>query len=175
MAYSIRKANQPDVPQLEKLFIAYMRETYQAMWGGNVERLEQDVSNDTLEIFVAESAERRIVGFIAWTPTYDLHWCLKGGDVIDFYVVPEKRGRGVGLLLAIEAAKEIQRHGGVFLKGGAVDDSVVRRFYGRFAMCLEGGESYVSGRAFRRLASLSGGSLREIVKNLPLPDWNYQP
>jgi hypothetical protein len=40
---------------------------------------------------------------------------------------------------------------------------------------LPGGESYVSGRAFRRLAELSGESLREIVKGLPDTAWNYEP
>jgi len=175
MAYSIRKANQTDVPQLEKLLVAYMRETYQCEWGGNAHQLERDLFDKTFEIIAAENANKQIVGFIAWTDAYDLHWCLKGGDIIDLYVLAEKRGRGIGLLLATELAAEIQKRGGAFLKGGAVGNAAVRRFYGRFAMCLEGGESYVSGRAFRHLASLSGRRLREIVKNLPLTDWNYQP
>lgn len=175
MAYLIRKANQNDFPTLKELLDAYMRETYQSVWGGNVERLERDVLSHTFEILVAENAAGKVSGFIAWVPTYDLHWCLKGGDVIDFYVSPQYRGRGVGLLLAIEAAKAVERRGGLFLKGGAVDNPVVRRFYGRIAMCLEGGESYVSGRAFRHFVGLSGKSVREIIKNLPETAWNFEP
>ncbi|MFN2393769.1 MAG: N-acetyltransferase, partial [Pyrinomonadaceae bacterium] len=61
------------------------------------------------------------------------------------------------------------------LKGGAVDNPVVRRLYQKIAMCLPDGESYVSGRAFRRLSKLSSKSLREIIKNLPESAWNYEP
>lgn len=175
MAYLIRKANQNDIPHLEKLLNAYLPETYQGIWAGTTERLQRDAFDGTLEILAAESINQEVIGFIAWIPTYDLHYCLKGGDVIDFYVTPAHRGRGVGLLLAIEAAAEIQKRGGSFLKGGAVDDEVVRRFYNRIAMCLEDGESYVSGRAFRHFAALSGKGLREIVKSLPDVTWNYEP
>ena len=175
MAYLIRKANQNDFPALKELLDAYMRETYQGVWGGNVERFAKDALTQTFEILVAENVAGRVTGFIAWMPTYDLHWCLKGGDVIDFYVSPSFRGRGVGLRLAIEAAKEIEKRGGTFLKGGAVNNSAVRRFYGRIAVSIEGGEFYVSGRAFRHLAGLSGKSVRETIKNLPETDWNYEP
>ena len=60
-------------------------------------------------------------------------------------------------------------------KAGAVDNPVVRRLYQKIAMCLPAGESYVSGRAFRRLAELSGKSLHEIIKKMPEATWNYEP
>jgi len=175
MACLIRKANERDISQLEKLLVAYMRETYQGAWGGNAPQIKRDLLDKKLEIIVAENAGKRIVGFIAWVDTYDLHWCLTGGEIIDFYVVPESRGRGVGLLLAIALASEIQKRGGRFLKGGAVENDVVRRFYGRIAMCFPDGTSYVSGRAFRHLAGLAGKNVREIVRNLPPAAWNYEP
>jgi hypothetical protein len=43
------------------------------------------------------------------------------------------------------------------------------------AMRQPDGELYVSGRAFRHLAELSGKNPREIVKNLPEAVWNYEP
>jgi GNAT superfamily N-acetyltransferase len=174
MSYLIRKPTRADVSQIEKLLAAYMSETYKGTWGGNAERLEQDLFDGIFEMLVAENNARQIIGFIAWTTAYDLHWCLKGGDIIDFYVLPEKRGRGIGLLLAVELAAEIQRRGGKFLKGGAVENEAVRRFYGRIAMLLPNGDCYLSGRAFRHFAGLSEKSVREVIRNLPETDWNYQ-
>ena len=175
MAYSIRKAKQTDVLQLEKLLAAYMRETYKSAWGGNARQLERDIFDKAFELIVAENADEQIIGFIALSDAYDLHWCLKGGVIIDFYVVPQNRGHGIGLLLAVESAALTQKRGGAFLHGGAVENEIVRRLYGRIAMLQPKGECYISGRAFRHFAGLSGKSLREIVKNLPEVKWNYEP
>jgi GNAT superfamily N-acetyltransferase len=175
MSYAIRRAQSSDILPLEQMLNSYMRETYDGAWGGSADQLKQDAFGGPLQIFVAETVRQEVIGFIAWIPTYDLHYCLKGGDVIDFYVSPFYRGRGVGLLLVVNASDEIQKQGGTFLKGGAVDDPVVRRSYGRIAMSPPEGESYVSGRAFRHLAGLSGKNIREIVKTLPEVAWNYEP
>ena len=172
MPYSIREMQRTDVPLLEKLLADYMRETYEREWEGSSEKLERDALGGLLKIIVAEN-ESEIVGFIAWITTYDLHHCLKGGEVIDFYVKPKARGYGVGLLMLAYLAAEIQKHDGKFLKGGAVENPSVRRFYSRIAMIFPNGDCYVSGRAFRHLAGLSGKSVREIVRNLPETTWNY--
>ena len=152
-----------------------MRETYHGAWGGNTRLLEQHLLDNEVEIIVAETPERTAVGFVAWVASYDLHWCLKGGDVIDFYVRPSHRGGGAAILLIAKLAGDVQQRGGSYLKGGAVDNPAVRRFYQKIAMCLPDGESYVSGRAFRRLAELSGESLRVIVRRMPEAAWNYEP
>jgi GNAT superfamily N-acetyltransferase len=173
--YLIRKANKSDVPSLGQLLEAYMRETYHGAWGGNVELLEQHLLGNELEIIVAETLNREVVGFVAWVDSYDLHWCLKGGDVIDFFVRPSHRGRGAAILLISKLAGNIRERGGAYLKGGAVDDPVVRRLYRKIAIRFPGGESYISGRAFRRLAELSGESLRGIIRKMPEAAWNYEP
>jgi GNAT superfamily N-acetyltransferase len=175
MPYLIRQADRSDVPSLGELLEAYMRETYHGAWGGSARLLEQHLLGNEVEIIVAETRNRKVIGFIAWVASYDLHWCLKGGDVIDFFVCPSHRGRGAAILLITKLAADVQEHGGAYLKGGAVDDPVVRRLYHKIAMCLPDGESYVSGRAFRRLAELSGGSPREIIRQLPEAAWNYEP
>ncbi|MGI9037194.1 MAG: GNAT family N-acetyltransferase [Pyrinomonadaceae bacterium] len=175
MSYSIRKADFGDVSQLEKLLDDYLRETYNSVWAGTAERLKSDGFGREFEMLIAKNTSQEIVGFIAWNSGYDLHHCLKGGTVIDFYVAPKNRGHGAGLLLAIEAAAEIEKSGGAFLHGGAVENDSVRRFYNRIAISFPNGECYISGRAFRHLASLAGKSVREIIKNLPESDWNYQP
>lgn len=175
MPYLIRKANRDDVPRLGELLEAYMRETYQTTWGGNKQLLEQHLLGHEVEIIVAETLDRKVIGFVAWIDSYDLHWCLKGGDVIDFFVCPAHRGHGAAILLVAKLAADIREHGGAYLKGGAVDNLVVRRLYQKIAMCLPDGESYISGRAFRRLAELSGESVRATIKNLPETGWNHEP
>ena len=175
MSFLIRKANSDDVPRLSKLLADYMQETYHGAWGGNAELLEQHLTEKAIEFFLAETSNHEIVGFLAWSFSYDLHWCMKGGVIVDLYVCPEYRSRGAAVLLATELAAEIQKHGGTHLKGGAVESPAVHRLYSRIAMRLGENEYYVSGRAFRHLASLSGQGLREIVKNLPETAWNYEP
>jgi GNAT superfamily N-acetyltransferase len=175
MTYLTRQANQDDVPRLGQLLESYMRETYRSGWGGDAQRLGQHLAGGEVEIIVAETRGREVVGFIAWVDSYDLHWCVGGGDVIDFYVCPPHRGLGAAVLLITRLAGDIRERGGSYLKGGAVADDRVRRFYRKIAMCLPDGESYVSGRAFRRLAELTGKSSREIVRNLPDAAWNYEP
>ena len=175
MSYFIRKAEFGDVPHLKELLDDYMRETYDSVWAGTAERLESDGFGREFEMLIAENSSKKAIGFIAWNKTYDLHHCLKGGTVIDFYIAPRNRGRGAGLLLVVGATAEIQKSGGAFLHGGAVENKIVRRFYNRIAMSFSNGECYVSGRAFRHLAGLSGKSIREIIKNLPKTEWNYQP
>ena len=175
MPYLIRKANRNDASRLAELLEAYMQETYHGRWGGNTQLLEQQLFSHEGEVIVTETLNREIIGFVAWIDSYDLHWCMKGGDAIDFFVCPSHRGHGAAVLLLAKLAANIQEGGGAYLKGGAVDNPVVQRLYQKLAMCLPGGESYVSGRAFRHLAELSGKSLREIIKNLPEAAWNYEP
>ncbi len=175
MPYLIRKANESDVPSLGALLEAYMRETYHGAWGGNIHLLEQHLLRNEVKIIVAETLNCKVIGFVAWVASYDLHWCKRGGDVIDFFVCPSHRGGGAAILLITKLAGDIQAHGGEYLKGGAVDNPAVRRLYQKIAMCLPDGESYVSGRAFRRLAEFTGESLREIVKKMPEAAWNYEP
>ncbi|MEJ7576875.1 MAG: GNAT family N-acetyltransferase [Pyrinomonadaceae bacterium] len=175
MSYSVRKANRDDVQRLEQLLTDYMWETYQGAWGGSAELLERHLTENVVEILLAETPFGEAVAFLAWSSSYDLHWCMKGGVIIDLFVSPQHRSRGVAVLLATDLAKQIQDCGGTHLKGGAVESPIVHRLYQRIAMRLSDNEYYVSGRAFRHLANLSGEGVREIVKNLPETAWNYEP
>lgn len=151
-----------------------MRETYQAAWAGTARRLEEDAFGKRLELMTAESSDRGLIAFVAWTPSYDLHHCMNGGEIIDLFVHTAHRGRGVAVLLAAAVAGEILASGGEYLKGVSVNDRSVRRLYQKVAMRVSEND-YVSGRAFRRLAELSGKSLREIAGGLPETAWNYEP
>ena len=174
MTYLIRKAARNDIPCLEKLLNVYMQESFQRTWEGTAQRLEQHGFGHEFEMLVAEAPDQEVVAFAAWGSSYDLHHCMKGGEVIDLYVCPSHRGQGVAMLLIARIANEIQEHGGTYLRGQALDNPVAQRLYQRCAKCFPGAECYVSGRAFRQLAELSGKSVREIVRHMPETAWNYE-
>lgn len=175
MAYLIRSIDLKDFPCLERLLDEYMRETYQSAWKGNTQQLAEDVSEGKVKIVVVETSRQDVVGFVSWLQTYDLHWCLIGGEVIDMFVSVPYRSRGLAILLLSVAAKEIRDNEGSFLKGGAVDNPIVHRLYQRIAVCVSGNDYYLSGRAFRHFANLSGRNVKDIVRNLPVTAWNYEP
>jgi GNAT superfamily N-acetyltransferase len=107
-------------------------------------------------------------------PSYDLHHCVAGAEVLDLYVAPEARGRGLALALACAVAAAVAQDGGTYLKGGAVERGTGRRLYAKLAVCWPSGDCYVSGRAFRRLAALAGQPLRTMIRGLPPMAWNYE-
>ena len=174
MPYLIRPAIPADIPKLSELLNVYMQETFQKAWGGNPQQLKQDCFGAEFEMLVAETLEGEAIAFAAWKTSYDLHWCIKGGEVIDLFVCREHRTRGVAMKLLVAVANEIQKRGGVYIKGQAVNGTA-ERLYQRCAWCFTAAECFVSGRAFRRLAELSGKEVREIVRGLPEQSWNYEP
>lgn len=110
-------------------------------------------NSKTPKIVVAETFEQEIIAFISWVQTYDLHWCLRGGEVIDMFVSPFFRSRGLAILLLTNIAKEIQDDKGAFLKGAAVDNPILHRLYQRIAIRVSENDYYLSGRHF--VASLN--------------------
>jgi GNAT superfamily N-acetyltransferase len=173
MPATCRPATRDDVASLARLLEAYMEETYHGTWAGRPARLEQDGFGRHFEMVVAES-DGRLSAFVAWRRTYDLHHCLPGIEVIDMFVEPAVRGRGIAVRMLALAAAEGARAGATFMTGGAVDSSSVRRLYGR-AAANHGGQYYLSGRAFRALVQASGVPLRELVRRLPPREWNVEP
>jgi GNAT superfamily N-acetyltransferase len=91
--------------------------------------LEQHGFGHEFEMMVAEASNQDVIAFAAWVSSYDLHHCMKGGEVIDLYVFPSHRGQGVAMLLIARIAKEIQEHGGTYLKGQALDNPAAQRLY----------------------------------------------
>lgn len=174
MTYCIRNAIQDDIPDLEKLLTAFMQETFQRSWSGTPQKLARDGFGAEFQMVVAEAENHQLIAFGAWKPSYDLHHCIKGGEVIDLYVDPNYRGWGVALKLIMAIATQLQQEGGVYIKGQAVESPSVQRLYQRCARCFPGADCYVSGRAFRRLAELSDHPLRDVVRNLPEAAWNYE-
>ena len=161
------------VDELVPLLRAYMQETYSDRWHGTAAALGTDL-RDRCAIEVAVSAADDLVAFLAWAPSYDLHHCVSGADVLDLYVVPPWRGRGVAVALMCAVAARVSKAGGVYLKGTAVAGGTGRRLYDRIAVCTATQDCIVGGRAFRRLASLAGEPVRAMIAGLPAADWNYE-
>ncbi len=169
----VRPAGTDDAPRLADLLRAYVGEALEAEWHGSVVGLRELIEAGDARILVAAAGTGSIVGFLAWSPAYDLHHCIRGGTVDDMYVEPSSRGRGIGAMLLVAGAARVRDGGGVFLRGTAVPDPSARRLYGRAAVCHETMECTISGRAFRRVAELTGRSSREIAGSLPDLDWNH--
>jgi len=175
MQYQIRSAMPEDIPDLEKLLTAFMQETFQRPWGGTSQKLAQDGFGAEFQMAVAETESQQLIAFAVWQSSYDLHHCLKGGEIMDMFVESAHRGRGLAIQLIMAIASQIQQQGGVYIRGQAVENPSVQRLYQRFAHCFPTVECYVSGRAFRQLTELSGKEIRDVVRNLPKPAWNYEP
>ena len=172
MSILVRTATRGDVPGIAALLSDYMHETYSAEWRGKPIAIERDGFGNQFHLAVAASGPE-IVAFIAWTLSYDLHHCLAGGAVLDLYVAPEHRHRGVAALLIAAVCKEVFAVSGRFLKGGAVDSVTANRLYSRFTPAF-GNEYTLGGRAFRRLAEFGGASARDLVRSLPKKAWNFE-
>jgi GNAT superfamily N-acetyltransferase len=167
-----RSATADDVGPVCRLLEAYMRETYHGPWAGTQDRLERDGFGAHFRVTVAVW-EGVVVGFAAWRSTYDLHHCMPGLEVIDMYVQPSVRGRGIAACLLARLAADGAKLGARFMTGGAVESGSAARLYGRTTVS-HGGQSYLSGRAFRVFAELAGVSPRQLARHLPLREWNLQ-
>ncbi len=168
----VRKAVAADVPKLVPLLERYMRETFDRPWSGSAEALARDGLGARFDTLLAVDGEAPI-GFACVAPDYDLHHCVHGGVLMDLFVERAWRVRGVAVQLVILAAVGIAAHGGRYLKAqatAAASQAMARRV----AVTFPGVDCIVGGRAFRRIVELHGRPLREIVRALPPPRWNWE-
>lgn len=173
MPYSIRDALEADLPQIAELLDRYMGQNLGSNWRGSLSQLRCDFGNQSLRLVVAEAGPR-LIGFAAWLPDYDLHWCVHGVQIIDLYVVQAFRGLAVGPALLARVAASSRVQGAQYLRGNALADPKLRQLYGRFAVNFGGNTYNLSGRAFEQLAELAGKSPKQLVRGLPTKAMNYQ-
>ena len=50
---------------------------------GSAEALHRDGFGREFETYVAVMGDGQVIGFAAWTKSYDLHHCLTGGNILD--------------------------------------------------------------------------------------------
>ena len=170
----VRRATSDDADTLAALLAAYLRESYPGHQGSSPEQLRRDVlgQRPLHHVLLAETREK-LVGFVAWDLVYDMHWATSGAQIADIFVIPSYRGLGVSLALVANAAADVLANGGKFLRGGAYDRDSTRRSYARLAVVHPSGDTYLSARAFRRVAELADRPIRDIIRGLPPVEWNF--
>lgn len=173
----IRSASPVDAAIVGALLADYLRESFPGHLGTSAEVLERDVLSGAsgVRVLLAESAGEA-VGFTTWNRVYDIHWGKGGAEVGDLYVSQAHRGTGVALALVAAICGAAAEEGLTYLRGGSFDRaSAVGRVYEHVAVAMDSAECHCSGRAFRHLASLDGQAPREILRQLPPKEWNFEP
>ena len=102
-----RKTTPKDLDQLTELFDAYRmfyRKTTDLR--GAKAFLEKRISNKDSEIFVAENANNKLIGFVQLYPLFSSTRMKKYWLLNDLFVHSESRGKGVSIAL-IDKAKEL--------------------------------------------------------------------
>lgn len=106
---TIRKALISDVDNVAELFDAY-RVFYQKQSDviAAQDFLTQRFQNQESEIFVAEAANKILVGFVQLYPLFSSTRMKRLWLLNDLFVTPEFRGKGISIQL-IDKAKELAR------------------------------------------------------------------
>ncbi|MEO1210027.1 MAG: GNAT family N-acetyltransferase [Cyanobacteria bacterium J06638_20] len=173
MTYQLAIATADDLEPLTVLIQSYVQNHLDMkQWGGTLGQLQQDHAAGYLAIMLVR-CNGRLVGFGAWETIYDLHHCARGATVMDLYVDPPFRCRGLGVALIAGIAAEILKQGKGFLRGEAIPGSAAR-LYERVAVRFGSNTYNLSGKALSQLASLAGKSPREMVRGLPTREMNYE-
>jgi GNAT superfamily N-acetyltransferase len=159
-----------------ELFKAYMQETFGTDSAMLPDVLLRDGMGLHFNLIVALDVRQQPAGFAAWRMAYDLHHAVAGGEVPDLFVAHRHRGRGLSIRLLAAVAQEVQRRGGTYIKGEVLTDDPRRmQLLHRVAVGFSGESAYVSGRAFRQLAQLTGVDARALVEGLPTPAMSREP
>lgn len=173
MPYQTSAATIEDLTQVSKLIDGYVRQNLNMpAWPCSLATFSRDYVSGCFRMTVIRTNEK-LVGFAAWLPSYDLHHCVHGAALIDLYVDPAYRCRGLGPALICAIAAEITGLGWEFMRGQALSGRAAR-LYERCAVRFGTNEYNVSGKALQRLASLAGKSARAIFQGLPTREMNHE-
>lgn len=171
--YRVRIAHPDDADGIAGLLTEYVGGELGGLWQGSTVQLLRDGFGRSFELLLATARDASLAGFVAFAHDYDLHVCMPGGRVMDLYVRPAHRGRGVAPALLASAAAEIQREGGRYMKGHAQTAPSTTRLYERCGVPFPGPEYTIAARAFRQLAGLAGADARRLAAELPEKAWNF--
>ena len=170
---TIRLAQVKDIKIFISLLDEYMMELFKKNTTLDIDTCLKDGFGKCFNVILAEKSDE-VIGFGVWEKTYDIHWGIKGGNILDLFVKKEHRGFGVAVQILIAIANEVQMDGGLFLKGMAVDDERVSKLYKRLAIGFKGEDCIIGGKAFKKLSELRGKTAIDIIRNLPKKEWNYE-
>lgn len=124
----VRPARVTDVPRLAEMIQALADfhgegESCRMTWP--ILRIQLFGTDPTLRAHVAER-DGRITGMVLWYRTYSTWDAAPGIHVEDFYVDPEARGQGTGLILMTELARLAVDQGYTRLEGQVISSNPLR-------------------------------------------------
>ncbi|MBN1409457.1 MAG: GNAT family N-acetyltransferase [Spirochaetales bacterium] len=176
LQYNIRKITHNDLPLFINLYRQYAKELLSINSTLTEEIVKRDGFGNKFEIAVAVTKDdKKIVGFVAWQNSYDLHWGISGGNILDLYVAEDHRCKAIAPLLTGFCAKKIRENNGQFLSGqGIVNETHPERLYAKIAVDIQGVDCILGGRAFKVFSELDITDIRSFIKGLPKKEWNYE-
>jgi GNAT superfamily N-acetyltransferase len=174
--YIIREVKKTDLREVIQLFRQYTMELYNIKTTLTEDKIQRDGFGNKFDMAIAEYiTNKKIVGLVAWQDSYDLHWGVTGGIIIDLYVDPNHRGKAIAPLLLSFNAKRIKEKGGNYLSGlGIVNKTHPEKMYNKIAIGVPGIECILGGKAFRVFSELDSSDIRKFLKGLPKREWNYE-
>jgi predicted GNAT superfamily acetyltransferase len=172
----VREFRPDDAAAVAELFAAYMQEMFGTGSAMSPEVLLRDGMGLHFNLIIAFDAQHQPAGFAAWRMAYDLHHAVAGAEVPDLFVARCHRGRGLSIRLLAAVAQDAQGRGGTYIKGEVLTDDPRRmQQLHRVAVGFSGESVYVSGKAFRQLAQLTGVDARALIRGLPTPAMSREP
>ena len=165
MPTMVRPFQPDDAAEVAALFAGYMAE---ALGGASVMTPERLVAGCGRHFELMLAADGPVVGFAAWRETYDLHHAAAGGEVMDFFVAPSHRGRGVAVQLVAAVAAVVRARGGAFLYSMVIPDDPARlKLARRWGVGFAGEHTYLAQQVFERMAVWGGRTpARAVLRDL---------
>jgi len=165
-----------DADAVAALFADYMTELFAQPNAMTADILLRDGQGRRFHLMLAVDRDDRPVGFAAWRMTYDLHHAVAGGEIPDMFVARRCRGRALAVRLVAAVARAVRQEGGLYVRGEALQEDLVRlRLVRRLSVGFPAESVYVSGRAFRVLADLADADIRTLVARLPSAEMSREP
>jgi GNAT superfamily N-acetyltransferase len=168
----VRDATIEDAEAIAVLWDRYLCEHYGLTGKVDAAILRRDAfgSEPRFRMALAFGSRGDLRGAAAWGFGHDLHHFVRGVDVYDLYVAPERRGIGIAVALLAHVARHGVAVGAQYMRGSAdIQRTAGRRLYERVCVFFPGDTANLSGPAFDRLAALAGANVREFCRPMPGP------
>ncbi len=157
---TVRPAVVTDVPRLTEMvhaLAAFHGEGHACRMTRPTLRVQLFGTDPTLRAHVAER-EGRVTGMVLWYRTYSTWDAAPGIHVEDFYVDPNERGHGTGMILMTELACLAVDHGYSRVEGQVISSNPLRR-----ALVDHGGDQMDVWETYR----IDGEDLVALTGRLP--------
>lgn len=113
--YLVRAGMSDDADALAGLFAEFYAEAGRAPPAMGAAELRRDGLRPDGKFSVLVAEQTDLVGFAFWCLTFDTDLVAGGGHLLDLYVAPGHRRRGVGRALMAACARDVKAGGALFL------------------------------------------------------------